>query len=262
MKGIVIACPEKYSLLCLNNIIQLREKYNCNLSIEIWEIGNEIPIEIKNNMKKINNITFKNVNEYDNNLKHWKGFQVKVFALYYSNFDEIILCDADVTFFKNPELIFEDNNYIRTGTYFFKDLEKWTFSNLTKENKNKFNSLNFFNQRKNFIKKLLPNKTDKFPKEWNYIYEVNIPTVPVKEALQESGVVFINKNIQNESLNHIFKLNDNHDETYKYVWGDKETFWLGCVMANKDYYFNDSSGIIHNKKLSHFYNNELFWVQK
>ena len=213
-------------------------------------------------MKKINNITFKNVNEYDNNLKHWKGFQVKVFALYYSNFDEIILCDADVTFFKNPELIFEDNNYIRTGTYFFKDLEKWTFSNLTKENKNKFNSLNFFNQRKNFIKKLLPNKTDKFPKEWNYIYEVNIPTVPVKEALQESGVVFINKNIQNESLNHIFKLNDNHDETYKYVWGDKETFWLGCVMANKDYYFNDSSGIIHNKKLSHFYNNELFWIQK
>ena len=168
----------------------------------------------------------------------------------------------DITFFKNPELIFEDNNYIRTGTYFFKDLEKWTFNNLTNVNKNKFNSLNFFNQRKNFIKKLLPNKKDKFPKEWNYIYEVNIPTVPVKEALQESGVVFINKNIHNESLNHIFKLNDNHEETYKYVWGDKETFWLGCVMANKDYHFNHSSGIIHNNKLSHFYNNELFWIQK
>jgi hypothetical protein len=63
-------------------------------------------------------------------------------------------------------------------------------------------------------------------------------------------------------LNHIFKLNENHQKTYQYVWGDKETFWLGCVMANKAYYFNDTSGFIHNHSLTHKYKDELFWKQK
>ena len=52
MRGIVIACPNKYELFCLNNIQQLR-KMNCKLPIEIWEIGNEISIKTKNEMKSL-----------------------------------------------------------------------------------------------------------------------------------------------------------------------------------------------------------------
>ena len=261
MKGIIIACPNKYENICLNNIIILRGSFNCRLPIEIWEIGNEITDNIKNQMK-LKDCKFKNVIEYSNDSNHWKGFQIKAFMLYYTDFEEVILCDADITFFKNPEIIFNDINYINTGTYFFKDLDKWKFENLKYNNNNKFNSINFYNNRKNFIKKLIPRKTDIFPIEWSYIYDDNLPEVPVKEALQESGVVFINKLIHKKSIDYIFILNQNHKETYKYIWGDKETFWIGCCMSNKSYYFNNSSGVMFNNSLTHYYNNEIFWKQK
>jgi len=262
MRGIVIACPEKYELICLNNIYLLRHKYDCHLPIEIWEIGNEITSETREKMKK-EQVTFKNVKDYCVNPDHWKGFQVKVFALHHCDFTEAILCDADMTFYKNPEIIFQNENYRKTGTYFFRDLERWKFHNLQENTDDKFRSLTFFNKRKAFIKKCLPVKTAFFPPEWAYIYDDAIPTQPVKEALQESGVVYINKTIHKESLEHIFRLNENHADTYEYVWGDKETFWLGCVMANKAYYFNDTAAFRYTDGcLTHAYKNQLFWKQK
>ena len=261
MKGIVIACPQRYETICLNNITALRENHNCQLPIEIWEIGQEITPSVKNLMKT-KNVIFKNVCDYCENPEHWKGYQVKVFALYHSEFSEPILCDADVTFFINPEIIFHDENYQRTGSYFFKDMDNWQFYNLSYANTEKFRSLTFFNERKNFIKKLIPKKTNIFPKEWSYIYDEYIPISPVKEALQEAGVVYINKNIHQKSLDYIFQLNDNHKDTYNYVLGDKETFWIGCVMANKEYYFNDNAGFFYNGCLSHTYKGYLFWKQK
>ena len=157
---------------------------------------------------------------------------------------------------------------IYTNLYFFRDLDQWVFNNLSYNNDNKFHSLDYFNNRKMFIRDLIPNKSDKFPVEFAYIYEENIPSVNVKEALQEAGVVFMNKKMHIESLNNIFKLNDNHNETYKYVWGDKETFWLGCVMANKEFYFNATAGFVDysystcKHHLTHSYNNEFFWRQR
>lgn len=262
-RGIIIPCPSKYELICLNSVQFLRSQLNNQLPIEIWEIGNEISHSVRNQFKLINNCTFKNVNKYaDCNPYHWKGFQIKAFALYHTTFDEVILCDADVTFFKNPEIIYQDENYIRTGAYFFKDLERWTFHNLHHNSPDKFSSIEFYNLRKGFIHNMIPKKTDLFPIEWAYLYEDNLPTVPVKEALQESGVVFIDKTIHEQSIMHIYMLNNNHNETYKYVWGDKETFWIGCVMSNTPFHFNSESGIMYNGRLTHFYKNEQFWRQK
>jgi len=259
--GIVIACPNKYEEICLNNIMFLRNKLNCLLPIEIWEIGSEISLPTKKLMSTFN-VIFKNVNDYCSNPSHWKGFQVKVFCLYHCEFDHAILCDADVSFYKNPEIILNDENYIRTGAYFFKDLDRWTFYDLIPNCQDKFRSLDFFNQRKNFIRKHLPIKSVLFPKEWSYVYDDDIPSYSVKEALQESGVVYINRNIHAQSLECIYKLNNDHPDTYKYVHGDKETFWIGCVMANREFYFNPTAGFIHFGCLSHAYKQELFWRQK
>ena len=258
----MIACPQKYQSICLENIESIRNTYHSNLPIQIWEIDKEIDDDIREKMQQIPNIQFKNVADYCENPHHWKGFQVKVFALYYCEFDEAILCDADVTFFQNPEIIFEDTHYLETGTYFFKDRDYWEFSYLSYDYLEKFHSLAFFNSRKDFIKSLIPYKHENFPNEWAYIYEDEIPSHPVKEAMQESGVVYMNKQIHVESLKHIFRLNDNHEHTYQYVHGDKETFWLGCLMANQDFYFNPVSGYVENTCLSHSYRGELFWKQK
>lgn len=164
----------------------------------------------------------------------------------------MLLCDADIIFHQNPEILFTDINYLQTGTYFFRDLDKWEFSKLNnsleqfkqKFSYKKFKNLAFFNKRKNWLKSLLPQKTPLFPKEWDYIYETNPPLNPVKEALQESGVVAFDKTLRKNSLKEIYKLNENYPETYQYIWGDKETFWLGCVLANEAFYFNESSGFI------------------
>lgn len=262
MRGIVIACPQKYEKICLNNIRAVRIVHKCNLPIEIWEIGEEISPEIRREMSSISNIVFKNVNNFSKNPRHWKGFQVKVFALHHSEFDEAILCDADVTFYKSPEIIFLDEHYIRTGTYFFRDLDQWTFHNLSNAGANKFQSLQFFNARKQFFRHIMPNNPPHFPPEFSYIYSDDVPTEPVKEALQESGVVYINRRIHDKSMEHIYFLNYNHKITYNHVWGDKETFWIGCVMAGKEYYFNPTAGFMNGPFLTHKYGDMPFWKQK
>ncbi len=270
-RGIVITVPKKYEEITLLNIQGIR-KMGCQLPIELWEIGKEISEKTKNEFSNIEGITFKNVEDYSDNPQHWKGFQVKVFAFFYSSFQEVFLCDADVLLHQNPTTLFEDEHYIETGTYFFRDLEKWQFSKLRNPLTqfyrliiaNKFESVSFFKKRKDWLTTLLPEKKANFPKEWDYIYDSEIPKKPVKEALQESGVVVMNREKQKESFQCIFNLNNRHKETYQYIWGDKETFWIGCLIANKEYYFNPSAGYMAEEsgRLTHDYKDEKFFSQK
>ena len=44
-----------------------------------------------------------------------------------------------------------------------------------------------------------------------------------------------------KGIGFIYQLNYDHKNTYKYIFGDKETFWLGILMANETYYFNETS---------------------
>jgi hypothetical protein len=271
IKGIVIAVPRKYERICLSNVLNIR-RLKCMLPIEIWEAGEEILPATRNALVKIDNLTFKNVNDYCGNGRHWKGYQIKAFMLFHTSFREVMLCDSDVILYQNPNLLFEDKNYIKTGTYFFRDMEEFQFSKLDntweqlrqKIIYNKFSNASFFLKRKKWLTTLLPEKSPFFPVEWDYIYLNQIPGTPVKEALQESGVVLMNKDKHKDSIQNIYDLNNKHKETYKYIWGDKETFWIGCLMANEPFYFNPTSGYISNetKKLTQYYNGEIFYTQK
>lgn len=270
-KGIVIPVPKKYEEIGLLNVQKIRA-LNCLLPIEIWEIGNEISDEFRSEFKKIENLKFQNVLDYCDNGEHWKGFQIKAFVLYHSPFKEVLLCDGDVILHQNPELLFQDENYIKTGAYFFKDLEKWQFKRLNnpltqflqKVKYDKFKNQSFFLKRKKWLRTLLPELKSTFPKEWEYMYANDIPKKPVKEALQESGVVLMDKEKHKKSIQFIYDLNENHKETYEYVWGDKETFWIGCVMADKEYFFNPTSGYKSkkHKRLTHDYHGKVFFSQK
>ena len=270
-KGIVISVPKKYEEITLKNIHNIR-LMGCDLPIEIWEIGKEISDKARSKFLSINNVAFKNVEDFSEKPDHWKGFQVKVFAFYHSSFQEIFLCDADVIIHQNPNDLFLDQHYIETGAYFFKDLDKWQFKNLRnpviqfyrKIFKNKFESVIFYNQRKKWLTNLLPNKQDLFPLEWDYIYDSEVPKDPVKEAFQESGVVLMNREKHSDSFEYIYQLNENHEETYQYIWGDKETFWIGCLMADKSFYFNPSPGYMDKEsgRLTHDYYGVKFFSQK
>ena len=49
------------------------------------------------------------------------GFAVKPFAILASTFEQVILFDTDAVFLQQPELIFEDTDYVSTGTLLFHD---------------------------------------------------------------------------------------------------------------------------------------------
>jgi alpha-N-acetylglucosamine transferase len=270
-KGIIIAVPRKYEAICLLNVQQMRDM-NCMLPIEIWEIGEEITKTTRESFTKIPFLYFKNVNDHCENSKHWKGFQVKAFVLNHTRFEEVLLCDADVVVHQNPCALFDDPNYLETGTYFFKDLDKWQFSKLTDRWTQfrqrlvykKFTSSVFYLGRRSWLRSLLPNRSPFFPNEWDYIYSNEIPRNAVKEAMQESGVVVMNKVVHSNSIRNIYDLNSNHKHTYKFVWGDKETYWIGCLLAGQQFYFNPTPGYLapYSGLLTHDYNGQIFFTQK
>jgi hypothetical protein len=229
MKGIIIPSLKKYENLLYSNIYFLKEVYNCILPIEIWQIGQEISDNMKEQLEKNQekwNIKFKNVNDYTDNAEHWRGYQIKAFVLKYTEFDEIILCDCDTVFLISPEIIFQDSNYIKTGTYFFKDYLRHVPKN-DEEEKNRII----------WFKKLFPVFPQYLPEECFYLYDIHTE----KQQMwfyQESGVVYLNKTMNFDIIETIYNLNDNHKETYKYVHGDKETFWIACLLCNKPFYMN------------------------
>lgn len=58
------------------------------------------------------------VNDNGWTLAGWAG---KPFAILFSSFREAIFIDADSLFLQNPETLFEDEAYQKTGALFFKD---------------------------------------------------------------------------------------------------------------------------------------------
>jgi hypothetical protein len=48
-----------------------------------------------------------------------RGFLCKIAALIYSPFEETIVVDADVVWFKKPEILFDSKEYKSTGSLFF-----------------------------------------------------------------------------------------------------------------------------------------------
>jgi hypothetical protein len=268
-KAIVIAVIERFSDLLIDNIDNLYNNLGFTLPMELWQIGDEISQTTREKIielnKTISKISFKNVQDYSDDPEHYKGWQIKAFMLMYSDYSEIIICDCDVVFGINPEIIFNDDNYKRTGTFFFRDYEHHRPANL-----------NEITERCNFVKKYIPTKRKVFPQEWDFVYTNKYDPKYHRWYYQESGCVFINKTMHLDTVKLIYNLNDNWKETYKYIYGDKETYWLSFVINNKEYYINDTYSVnksINKSRvycinkgndvvLTHMYKNKYIFSQK
>ena len=143
-KGLIIPIIEKYENILIENIQNLYNNLNFTLPIELWQIGNEISTQASQKLLQLqlkHNIVFKNVQDFTEESLHWKGYQIKAFVVKHTTFDEVILCDCDVVFGTNPEVIFEDENYIKTGSFFFKDY----LYHYPKDNEELTNRINYIN---------------------------------------------------------------------------------------------------------------------
>jgi hypothetical protein len=286
-RGLVTSIPERYVQFALFNLKKIYSDLGCQLPIEIWEVGNELSPESKQKISAITDkIIWRNVSEFTDNLAHWKGFQVKAFIVANSSFNEVLLFDADGIFHQNPENLFGDAGYQETGFYLFRDLKRWVFEfnwydklmhqlGLRKPFKgNKFRNYAFYQERQNWLRRCLNNqKPSNFPIEWDYIWKDGIPAEPVIETYVDSGVVAINRSKHPQTIKCLYDLNKNHPDTYKYVWGDKETFWISALMAKEPFTVNpqwayeeasDNSEGWKTKKdlICQAWNGKLFFTQK
>ncbi len=215
-KGIVICVGDNQYKYAISTIDSIRNVLKSTLPIEIFYIGEgDLSIEHQNNLKKFENVYISDITTYfDNNIIKIIGWASKPFAILASRFEEVLLMDADAVYLHDPEELFEEENYRRMGTLFFKDrtlvpgpnkelewIKQWLVDPLPETK-----SLRFFNEKTKFE--------------------------------LESSTVLIHKTKTLLGLLSACKLNEGdlrEQVVYRVVYGDKETFWLGFDMAQQHY---------------------------
>lgn len=266
-KGIVVAVNDRYAnTYFIASLAHLRSNLKCQLPIEVWHSGNELSDETKQQLNQFPNITFRDISEV---LKihpsAYRGFQIKPKMLELTDFDEVILMDADIFFFEDPEILFNTAPYQQTGAFFFSDLPH----KFPVKGDNVLFTLDKYLTRRNFIKSLIPAPSQYVLADMKEMWTDQIPTFehPFIGDMQESGCIAMDKRRHKKSLEHAVKLNDQRDYTYKFIYGDKETFWLGCELAGTPYYMNEQRPLTllsgHQVvTVMQFLENRLFYQQK
>lgn len=245
-KGIVYTCGSIHLPYLVASIKSLRE-LECKLPIFILHAGpGDLPLEHQNEIKKLN-VSVGDVNDYLNwDLVDVTGWFIKPFSILVSPFVETLFIDCDSFFFKNPEFLFLDKDYLSTGALFFHDRSTGHIPSLS------------------IIKKtnlLIPHTSKS-------LFRRDVAR-PYSQHEQDSGVILINKEKSLSGLLAACSLNTWHMRDYFLNWthGDKESFWMGFEIANQNYSFfpgyGSSIGFLHEGKtcgvLLHCDNDSLLW---
>lgn len=277
-KGIVVSLNDRYAKECFPSLIHLRKVLRCTLPIEIWHSGDELSLEMQKQLLAIEEITFRDIaQETNTNPLHYRGWQIKPKMMELSAFDEVLLMDGDLYFFENPEILFSHPKYLETGAFFFRDRTFCTYPFVFGEVDDDRFLEESYQRRKGFIQSKVACPSRCIPEDLHHFWrdETLSEKRPLLSELQESGCVVIDKARHKEGLTQTIILNENHQETYRYVYGDKETFWIGFEMAGEPYYMNEEVplGLYVMKKRSdkkakryvhimQFLDGKLFFQQK
>ncbi|KAJ3112900.1 hypothetical protein HDU96_004026 [Phlyctochytrium bullatum] len=222
-RGIVMAVGNNHFEMALSTIASLRLVLGINLPIEVWYAGPSdlSPADVKL-LSRFKGVRAMDIWEYfDDEAKEIGGWAIKPWAVLASSFKEVILIDAEVNFLQNPESVIERSEIFRKyGQLFYRD--RTTGSSQGKWFKS------FISYPSNYAK----NGRYLQGKSWHEM---------------ESGVVIVDKGRTGvfHGLLATCKLNskiERDENTYKYVYGDKETFWISWEMMRVPYHFNPSYG--------------------
>ncbi len=172
-------------------------RLGCKLPIEIVYAGqDEFGKPERKLIKGLKNVTTIACDQKD------RGFQLKAKAVQLCSFNPVMLLDADCLWFRDPTFLFKESAFTDTGAMFWPDMVD-------------MNAENIFS-----------------PKVWDLL---NL-SPKLDERQQESSCVVIDKQRHADSLSHTYKMNENHTFWYKLLHGDKDTWRLGCMLADKPYH--------------------------
>ncbi|PZP46349.1 MAG: hypothetical protein DI598_12205 [Pseudopedobacter saltans] len=194
-RGIVMCAGGIKYFTCAWIALKALRKTGCYLPIEIWYRGNELNNNCITMLEQEGSIVCKNIEDYTTN--NVVGVATKPFSILYSSFKEILFIDADNIALKNPEYLFENSEYKKTGALFWPDFWETAQS--------------------------------------NPIWEITqTPFAHSKE--QESGQILINKEKCWKCLNLCMYFNYKADVYYKLLFGDKDTFRFSWLALNQPFY--------------------------
>lgn len=121
-RGIVLTAGDAQAEFLMTGIPLLR-KLGCMLPIEVMYLGDEdLDEDNRSQLEALGGVITRDMKPMIND-NGWKlaGWAAKPFAILFSSFREIVFIDADSLFFQNPEVLFHEPAYTRTGALFFKD---------------------------------------------------------------------------------------------------------------------------------------------
>ena len=224
-RGIVLTAGDDQAPYLLTTIYSFRQ-LGCTLPIEVMYLGDQdLGEDYRAELEALPGVITRDIAQMTND-EGWKlaGWAAKPFAMLLSSFREAIFIDADSLFFVNPEVLFDDPGYKKTGALFFRDRK------IMPENK------------KRWLQQVLPKPIPKLAKQSRF-------WTGESGHMQESGVVVIDKWKHFVSLMLITRFNgpdrDGNKEkgitgVYDMMYGDKETFWIGFLLAgDEQYHFHE-----------------------
>ncbi|KAI2692415.1 CAZyme family GT71 [Penicillium roqueforti] len=219
-RGIVTTAGNSHAPYLLAAIPSFR-LLGCDLPIEIMYLGDrDLNEDFRTKLEALSGVTTRDlsvmVNDEGWQLNGWAG---KPFSMLLSSFREVMFIDADSLFFINPELLFDDPEYLRTGALFFRDRKIMPES------------------KREWLQKILP------PPISESVQQSRMWTGE-SGHMQESGVVVVDKWMHFVALLLVCRMNGPDRDgnggdikgTYDMVFGDKETFWIGWELAGDTSY--------------------------
>nr|CCA25989.1 conserved hypothetical protein [Albugo laibachii Nc14] len=204
--GIVIVIHDRVLESAYASLRSLR-LLGCILPIELWYKPQEIdpkvdPILVKIlTTKLINNVTIRAIND-----QRIKKFYTKLHAVYYSNFERVLLLDADNFAVRDPAYLFDSEAFGETGAIFWPD---------------------FWHPRKSIFN-IHPA---------SFVWDLlELDYVDMFE--QESGQVLIDRCRHRRALNAMmyYGLNSKLLQRTRIVWGDKDLFRFAWMKTNSTFH--------------------------
>lgn len=201
-RGIVIVGGGKYFPSTYVTLSVLRH-IGCTLPVELWHLDGELSRREQNLLNRrgcrcINGQAHGRANGFPWHDSWWKGWQLKAYAIRHASFHEVLYLDADSYPIRDPEFLFHEPDYLRHGAVFWPDLE--TSSSL-----------------------LPPDRPAVFG------------APPLADLPCESGQLLIDKRRCWRELQLALFLNAHADYTYRWLWGDKDTFPIAWRRLGREY---------------------------
>ncbi|KAL6244160.1 hypothetical protein RBB50_009030 [Rhinocladiella similis] len=223
-RGLVLTAGDDQAPYLLTTIPIFR-KLGCDLPVEVMYLGDsDLSEDYRADLEALDGVVTRDIAQMVND-EGWKlaGWAAKPFAILHSSFREVIFIDADSLFMKNPEVLFDDPAYRKTGALFFRD------------------RLIMPESKKRWLQQILPKPISRQVKQSRF-------WTGDSGHMQESGVIVVDKWRHFMALLLVTRMNGpdrdgNKDEgrvgVYDMVYGDKETFWLGWeLVGDQDYAFH------------------------